>query len=232
MAYLCNAIFLLHCTKNWAISVNTQTASSTDWMRVQWRLSEIDRASLERGQHRIVLKLPSYQGCQPWPKPALQRQAKSKPKAVALGAPAFEMPKFEMPKFEMPKFEVPPAFREFAEKGVAQAKENYEKVKSAAEQATDVLEDTYSTASKGCASYGLKVIEATRANSDATFDLMSELMTAKSYSEMVELSSAYLRKQFDALVAQTKELSEHAQKVATETAEPIKESISNLSKAA
>src|SRR5207344_3519134 len=157
---------------------------------------------------------------------------KSKAKPVAVGAPAFEMPKFEMPKFEMPKLEVPTAFRELAEKGVAQAKENYEKVKSAAEQATDVLEDTYSTASKGCASYGLKVIEVTRANSDATFDLMSELMTAKSYSELVELSSAYLRKQFDALVAQTKELSEHAQKVATETAEPIKESISNLNKAA
>jgi phasin len=157
---------------------------------------------------------------------------KTKSKPVAVGAPAFEMPKFEMPKFEMPKFEVPSAFREFAEKGVAQAKENYEKVKSAAEQATDVLEDTYSTASKGCASYGLKLIEVTRANSDATFDLMSELMTAKSYSEVVELSSAYLRKQFDALIAQTKELSEHAQKVATETAEPIKESISNLNKAA
>ena len=65
---------------------------------------------------------------------------KSKPKPVAVAAPAFEMPKFEMPKFEMPKFEVPPAFREFAEKGIAQAKENYEKCKSAAEQATDVLE--------------------------------------------------------------------------------------------
>ncbi|MGA8996781.1 MAG: hypothetical protein WB463_02755, partial [Pseudolabrys sp.] len=65
---------------------------------------------------------------------------KSKAKPVAVGAPAFEMPKFEMPKFEMPKFEVPTAFREFAEKGIAQAKENYEKVKSAAEQATDVLE--------------------------------------------------------------------------------------------
>ena len=153
--------------------------------------------------------------------------AKSKPKAVAVGATAFEMPKFEMPKFEMPKFEVPPVFREFAEKGVAQAKENYEKVKTAAEQATDVLEDTYSTASKGCASYGLKVIEATRANSDATFDLMSELMGAKSYAEMVELTSAFMRKQFDAVIAQTKELSEHAQKVATDTVEPIKESISS-----
>jgi phasin len=151
---------------------------------------------------------------------------KTKAKPVAISAPAFEMPKFEMPKFEMPKFEVPTAFREFAEKGVAQATENYEKVKSAAEKATDVLEDTYSTASKGCASYGLKVIETTRANSDATFDLMSELMTAKSYSEMVELYSAFLRKQFDALMAQAKELSEHAQKVATDTAEPIKESIS------
>ena len=156
-------------------------------------------------------------------------KAKSKPVAVAAPAfemPKFEIPKFEMPKFEMPKFEVPTAFREIAEKGIAQAKENYEKVKSAAEQATDVLEETYSTASKGCASYGLKLVETTRANSDAAFDLMSELMTAKSYSQVVELSSAYLRKQFDALVAQSKELSEHAQKVATETAEPIKESIS------
>ena len=156
---------------------------------------------------------------------------KTKPKPVAVSAPAldipkFEMPKFEMPKFDIPKFEVPTAFREFAEKGIAQAKENYEKVKSAAEQATDVLEDTYSTASKGCASYGIKLIETARANSDATFDLMGELMTAKSYSEVVELSSAYLRKQFDAVITQAKELSEHAQKVATETVEPIKESIS------
>jgi len=163
---------------------------------------------------------------------------KTKAKPVAVNAPKFEMPKFEMPKFEMPKFEVPKfevptAFREFAEKGIAQAKENYDRVKSAAEQATDVLEDTYSTASKGCASYGLKLIETTRTNSDAAFDLMSELMTAKSYSEMVELSSAYMRKQFDAVIAQAKELTEHAQKVATETAEPIKESISsNLNKAA
>ena len=129
------------------------------------------------------------------PETAASSATKSKPKPVAVAAPAFEMPKFEMPKFdmpkfEMPKFEVPPVFREFAEKGIAQAKENYEKCKSAAEQATDVLEDTYSTASKGCASYGLKVIETTRANTDATFDLMSELMGAKSYAEVVELTSA------------------------------------------
>jgi|SRR5689334_12828616 phasin len=157
---------------------------------------------------------------------------KAKAKPVTIGG-ASDAPKFELPKFEMPKFEIPTAFREFAEKGVAQARENYEKVKSAAEEVTDVFEDTYSTASKGCASYGLKVIETTRVNSDAAFDLMTELMTAKSYSEMVELYSAYLRKQFDAFVAQAKDLSEHAQKVATDTAEPIKGAFNNaLSKAA
>ena len=158
--------------------------------------------------------------------------AKSKTKPLAVSAPTFEVPKFEMPKFEMPKFEVPTAFREFAEKGVAQAKENYEKVKSAAEKATDVLEDIYSTATKGCASYGLKVIETTRANSDAAFDLLTEMITAKTYSQVVELYSAYLRKQFDAFTTQAKELAEHAQKVATETAEPIKVSISSFNKAA
>jgi phasin len=158
-------------------------------------------------------------------------------KPVASAAPAFETPKFEMPKFEMPKFEipsmeVPAAFREFAEKGLAQAKENYEKVKSAAEQTTDVLEETYSTASKGCCDYGLKVIEAARANSNATFDLMAAIMTAKSYAEVVEKTTAYLRAQFETMTAQAKELGEQAQKVAAETAEPIKESFASFGRAA
>ncbi len=146
--------------------------------------------------------------------------------------PQFEMPKFEMPKFEMPKMEVPAAFRELAEKSLAQAKENYEKMKSFAEEATDLVEDTYATASKGYSSYGLKMIETTRANSDAAFDLMTDLMGAKSYSEVVELTSGYMRKQFETMTAQAKELSEHAQKVATETAEPIKTSLNNVLKKA
>jgi phasin len=152
---------------------------------------------------------------------------KAKPKPVASSTPGFEMPKFEMPKFEIPKMEVPAAFREFAEKGIAQAKENYEKVKGMAEEATDTLEDTYSTAAKGCTDYGLKVIESARANSNAAFDLMTSLMSAKSYSEVVELSTAYMRSQFETVTAQSKDLCEHAQKVATETAAPIKESLSS-----
>ncbi|HTZ04091.1 MAG TPA: phasin [Xanthobacteraceae bacterium] len=144
-------------------------------------------------------------------------KAKSKPTTGA-----FEMPKFEMPKFEIPKIEMPAAFREFAERGVAQCKDTYEKMKAAAEEATDVLETTYSTASKGASDYGLKMIEAARINTNAAFDYASELVTAKTLSEFVELSSAHARKQFEAMTAQSKELGALAQKVATETAEPIK----------
>jgi phasin len=135
---------------------------------------------------------------------------------------AFEMPKFEMPKFEIPQVEMPAAFREFAERGVAQCKDTYEKMKAVAEEATDVLETTYSTASKGASDYGLKMIEAARLNTNAAFDFFGELITAKSPSEVVELSSAHARKQFETLTRQGKELTALAQKVATETAEPIK----------
>lgn len=162
---------------------------------------------------------------------------KSKKPVASIVAPAFEMPKFEMPKFEIPNFEMPSmempaAFREMAEKGIAQAKENYEKVKGAAEQATEVLEDTYTTASKGCTDYGLKMIEHARANSNAVFDLYSDLLTTKSFAEVVEKSTAFMRSQFDTLTAQAKDLADCAQKAANDTAEPLKESFSSFGKAA
>src|SRR5258706_8529463 len=123
----------------------------------------------------------------------------TKSRSKTAPAAAFEMPKFELPNFEMPKMEIPAAFREIAEKSVSQAKETYEKMKSAAEEATDVLEDTYATASKGASDYGLKMIEAARANTNAAFDYASQLMTVKAISEMVDLSTAHSRKQFEAL---------------------------------
>src|ERR1041384_3188779 len=102
---------------------------------------------------------------------------KPKPaKAAAPVIPLFEMPKFDIPSFALPKMEVPAAFREFAEKGVAQTKEAYEKFKAAAEQNTEMLETVYTTASKGTTEYGLKVIEAARANTDAMFEYVEALL--------------------------------------------------------
>ena len=140
--------------------------------------------------------------------------------------------KLEVPSFEMPKMEIPAAFREIAEKSVSQAKETYERMKSAAEQATDVLEDTYATATKGVSDYGLKLIEVARENANSAFDFASQLMTVKSFSEAVELSTAHSRKQYEAVTAQTKELAAMAQKLAADTAEPVREGLGKVFKVA
>ena len=154
----------------------------------------------------------------------------SKPKSKSGDVPKFEIPRFEMPKFEIPKMEVPAAFREFAEKSVSQCKDNWEKMKAVSEEATDVIEGSYATATKGCADYGLKVIEAARANTNAQFDYASRLLSVKSLAEVMELSTAHLRSQYEAMTAQTKELTALAQKVTTETTEPLKESFGSAFK--
>jgi phasin len=96
--------------------------------------------------------------------------------------------------------------------------------------ATDLIEDSYATASRGAADYNLKLIEAARANTNAHFDYAGQLLGAKSLSEAVELSTAHLRKQFDILSTQTKELTALAQRVATDTVEPLKESVNSAFK--
>ena len=150
----------------------------------------------------------------------MEATVKSKPSKPVSG---FESAgKFEMPKFDMPKMEVPAAFREMAEKSVSQAKEGYEKMKVATEEATEVLEETYATATKGSTEYGLKVIEAARLNTNAAFDFFTQFIAVKSISEAVELSSAHARKQFEVVTEQTKDLTSIAQKVATDAAEPLK----------
>src|SRR5215470_15291539 len=140
--------------------------------------------------------------------------------------------KTQAPFAAFPGVEAPAAFRDMAEKSLSQAKDSYEKMKSAAEEATGVLEDTYATASKGAADYALKVIEMARVNSNAAFDFAVELLGAKTFSEFVELSSTHARKQFESMSEQTKELASLIQKVATEAAEPIKEGMSKAAKKA
>ena len=108
--------------------------------------------------------------------------------------------------FDMPKFEMPAAMRDLVEKGGTQAKENYEKMKAATDEMAGVVEATYATATKGVADYGLMVIDMTRINASAVFDLCRKLMAVKSPSEAMELSAAHARQQFDVVSAQSKEL--------------------------
>ena len=93
------------------------------------------------------------------------------------------------------------------------------------EEATNLLQHTYTAAAKCATDYNLKVFEIARINTNAAFDYAHELLGVKSLSEFVELSSARARKQFETMTAQTKELTTLAQRVSIETTEPLKTGI-------
>ena len=143
--------------------------------------------------------------------------AATKSNTAKPAARAFGPPNYEIPKSELPSMGIPEALRETAEKGVAQAKDSYEKIQAAAEEATDLLKSAYTTAANGTTDYNRKVIEIARTNAHAAIDYAYELLGVKSPSEFIELSTAHARKQFEAMTAQTKELTD-AQKVTTEIA--------------
>ena len=135
---------------------------------------------------------------------------------------------FDMPLFELPKMAMPGVFRGIAEHSVERVKENCEKMKTASGEMADVLRETYSTNAKGAADYGIKVIQISSVNTTTAFDFFSNLMGTKSLSEIMTLSAVQARKNFDVASAQNKELWDLVQKVATETAEPIKNSVTRV----
>ena len=129
-------------------------------------------------------------------------------------------------------FEVPEQMRAFAEKGVSQARDNYAKFKDVAETHNGTIEAVFTSLSKGASEYSARLMEIVKANTTTNLDFAQELLGVKSPSEAMELWTSHARKQLETVTAQAKELSELGQKVATETAEPIKANASKLFKPA
>jgi phasin len=141
---------------------------------------------------------------------------------------AHEKRGFDLPLFELPNMAMPGIFGGFAEQGVVRAREGCEKMKAASGEIADIVRETYSTNANGAANYGAKVIEISAANTNSVFDFLTDLMDTKSLPEIVSLSATQSRKNFEAASAQNKELWGLAQKVATETVEPIKKSFARV----
>jgi phasin len=129
---------------------------------------------------------------------------------------------------EFPSFDASKAtdqIRAFAEKGVEQSKEAYAKLKTGAEETQKVLESTYETAKTISSDLSLKTIAALRANADAGFSHLEALVGARSLSEVVELQTAFVRKQVEASVKQAKDFQAVATKAAEEVSKPVKTAV-------
>ena len=110
------------------------------------------------------------------------------------------------------------------------AKETYGKAQAATAQATKVMEQTYSAASKGAADFNLRLLDMAQANMNASFDFARKLAQVTSPSEFFALSTAHTRKQIETFTEQTQNLTTLAQKVTTEAAQPLQDGVAKLSK--
>jgi len=106
--------------------------------------------------------------------------------------------------------------------------ENIGNIRQTAKQ----FESSVSSAVEGLQEYNLKVLEIARTNADAAFDYAKQVISVKSPSELIGLWTSHSRKQFDALSAQTRELTELGKKVSSATVEPLTSAVAKPFKVA
>jgi hypothetical protein len=93
---------------------------------------------------------------------------------------------------------VPANLRELAKEAMVQTRGNYEPIEVAANEMMSVLV-TQSTAAKSAVNYRAWLTKVAHGNVAAAFDFAQNLGTAKSVSDVIELSSAHARARIDAL---------------------------------
>jgi phasin len=125
-------------------------------------------------------------------------------------------------------FQLPEQMRAFAEKGVNQAREGYAKLKDAADTHNSTVEAVFTSASKGATELSATLLDIAKTNTNAGFDFAQSLIGVKSPTQALELWSGFAKSQFEALTGQSKQIAELSQKIASETAEPIKTGATKL----
>ena len=150
-------------------------------------------------------------------------------KAETSSAPLNEMPNGSAKlQFDVPFFNIQAIFGSLAEPVATRAKANFEQMKVNSEEITGALYEACSTHAKHAAEYGTKLIEISNARTTSALDLISQLADARSFADLVNLSTEHSRRTIEAASAQNRELWDLAQKVAIETTEPIKKSFDRV----
>ena len=118
--------------------------------------------------------------------------------------------------------EAPSSFIDLFDKTLARTKDMHEKMTTIVEHSAEAFEEAFTCANRGSAEYRAKLMEIARQNANTTFDLARDACEAKSLPQLVELTLAHQRKQFELAAAHLRELSALTQKVVSETTEPIR----------
>ncbi|MCB1441476.1 MAG: phasin [Methyloceanibacter sp.] len=137
-------------------------------------------------------------------------------------------------EFEALKFDaqVPESVRAMAENTVNQTREAYERGKEALDESIDALERSFDAAGQGATAFNRKLIDIAQRNLNSGFDFAKSLAGAKTFAEIMELQSAFIRNQFEVFASQAAEVQELTKKIATDASEPLKDQMTKSFEAA
>ncbi|MCP3053806.1 phasin [Aurantimonas marianensis] len=121
-------------------------------------------------------------------------------------------------------------FRAMTQKSMEQSKEAYSRMKSAADEATKALESTMENAHQGSLQLSKKAIDAMRNNAEAGFQHLDKMMSAKSFAEVIEMQTAYVRKQIELATDQSKDMQALSQSVAQDMMKPGRDAFQKAQK--
>ena len=117
------------------------------------------------------------------------------------------------------------AFAQTAERAAAltaeEARVSYGQLRKEAEEAASTMEAAVSAAGSGIAEFNEKAIEAVKASADAWLDFARAMAGARTLSEVVELQTEHLRKQYENANAQAKEFAALASKISSRAMAPL-----------
>lgn len=117
---------------------------------------------------------------------------------------------------------IPEGVRALAGSTVDQTREAYDRFTDAFDASVATFEKSFDAAGRGAAAFNRKIIDIAQRNLSSGFDLGKSLAGAKSLTDMVEVQTAFWRKQFGTMTAQAEEVRELSTKVTADTAELIK----------
>lgn len=100
--------------------------------------------------------------------------------------------------------QAPELFRTVAETGANQAREAYARVKTVAEGATDIMEETFENTRDGVLEAQHKALDVARDGVEATFDFAKKLLAVTSLADAIQIQTGFVRDRFEAYIDYTK----------------------------
>lgn len=113
--------------------------------------------------------------------------------------------------------------RSLAEQSIEQTGKAYTLLKENGEAVQKAVEQTFETTRNASSQWQLKALAAARANAEAGFSHLEALAGVTSYSQLIELQTAYFRRQAETAADQIKDLQASATKAADDILKPFKE---------